>query len=434
MLSEALLNQIRTEIFIRLSHQNPLALQDLSISNNWEAFRRTAETVLTDRLFSEEKNLINKALDEIMLDPYGWGPVRELLNNKSVNNIWIKHNEIMYESEQGRQRWENVFQSEEHLRKTAERIALASGRRLDEANPAEDCRLYDGSRVSIVVPQPSTRGTAVIVRKFPRLFTLEELAEKSLFPARLLPMLKLMVKSRLNIFAAGAMGSGKNTFLNALLLCVGKDEILIFIENPAESRVGLPDPERPDLPAPFVYVYEPRPANPEGKGEVSEEKLFEKALRQQPDRLMVSECRNKTTAKYTLMAMNLGHSSMSSTHADGPKEVPTRLAELLGGDSRDSLAKTTAVEVVFFLAPLKEDEGLPIHRRLMDICEIRKRDDGLPEVVSLFSYHMQGWEKGMPVGELLPTGIKPSFLQKRKLSIYLSKEERELLESFFGES
>ncbi|WP_449241495.1 CpaF family protein [Desulfoscipio gibsoniae] len=429
MINEVLMNQVRTEIFIRLSHQNPLTLQDFS--NNREVFRRAAEVVLNDRLFPEEKSLINNTIDEIMLDPYGWGPALELLNNKFINNIWIKHNEIMYESEQGRQRWKEVFQSEEHLRKTAERIALASGRKLDEANPAVDCRLYDGSRVSIVIPQPSTRGTSIIVRKFMQLFTMEELAEKGLFPVQLLPMLKLMVKARLNIFAAGAMGSGKNTFLNALLLCVGNDEILIFIENPAESRVGLPDPERPDLPVPFVYVYEPRPANSDGKGEITEDNLFEKALRQQPDRLMVSECRNKTTTQYTLMAMNLGHSSMSSTHADGPGEVLKRLADLLGGASMESLIKTTAIDVVFFLAPLKEDEGQPIQRRLMDICEVRKREDGLPEVMSLYSYDMQGWKDGVPIGELLPTGIKPVFLQKRKMSIYLSKEEREQLESFF---
>ncbi len=435
MLDEALLNQVRSEIFTRLSHQNPLALQDLL--NNWEVFKQVASTVLNDRLFSEERSKISEALDLIMQDPYGWGPVFSLMNDKSMNNIWINnYREIMYESEQGRRFWVDVFPSEEHLRRTAERVAMASGRRLDEANPSVDCRLFDGSRVSIVSPPVSVRGTSVTIRKFPRIFTLEDLSVKGLFPVHLLPLMRLMVKARLNIFAAGGMGSGKNTFLNALLLCVGKDENLIFIEDPAESRVGLPDPDRPDLPRPFVKVYEPRQPNAEGKGGVSLEDIFEKALRQQPDRIMVSECRSRVTVHYTLQAMNIGHpGTMSTTHADGPEEVPERLASLLGDVSRENLIKTTAAEVVLFQAQMREGEGQPIHRRLLDICEISKDTGGLPKFTPLFSYDFGGWtEEGAPIGELKPTGARPAFLEKRKLSLLLSMDEKELLESFFRES
>lgn len=434
MLNDTLLNQVRSEVFTRMTHQNPLALQDLP--NNWEVFRRMANTVLKDRLFSEERSSIDEALNLIMQDPYGWGNVFPLMTDKTVNNIWINnYREIMYESEQGRRLWNDVFQSEEHLRKTAERVAMASGRRLDEANPTVDCRLFDGSRVSIIIPPVSVRGTSVTVRKFPRIFTLEDLAVNELFPVYLLPLLRLMVKARLNIFAAGGMGSGKNTFLNALLLCVGKDENLVFIEDPAESRVGLPDPERPDLPRPFVKVYEPRPANAEGKGGVTLEDIFEKALRQQTDRIMVSECRTKLTVHYTLQAMNIGHpGTMSTTHADGPEEVPERLASLLGDVSRENMIRTTAAEVVFFMAQLKEGDGRPVHRRLLDICEIRKKGDGFPEISPLFSYDFKGWmDDGSPVGSLQPTGTRPAFLEKRKLSLFLTKDEKILLESFFEE-
>jgi len=432
MLSDSTLNSIRSEIFVRMSQQNPLALQDMA--NNLGVFRKTAAAVLSDRLFSEDRKTVEEALSAVLRDPYGWGPVFELVCSKTVNNIWINNYlEIMYEDDGQRRRWPHAFESEEQLRRLAERLALASGRRADESNPLVDCRLFDGSRVSIALPPVSTRGTSITVRKFPRIFTLEDLAQRKLFPAMLVPLFKLFVKARLNIMIAGGMGSGKNTFLNALLLCVGRDENLIFVEDPAESRVGLPDPERPDLPRPFVKVYEPRPANLEGKGEIGLDVIFEKTLRQQPDRVIVSECRSRVTAHYTLQAMNIAHpGSMSTIHAEEPEEVPGRLGELLGG-SAENLRRVAALEIILFLAQLKAGDGMPSHRRLMDICEVKKRADGLPEVVPLYSFNFQGYDDdGTPLGELKFMGNVPAFLKKRKAAFWLTSGERGTLGKFFG--
>ncbi|WP_051276031.1 CpaF family protein [Desulfovirgula thermocuniculi] len=375
-------------------------------------------------------------IEELMRDIYGFGPITDLMADPGVTDIWIdRYDFIRYEKDGRIHTWRRTFTSEEHLRRFVVRMAASVGRKVDEARPVEDFRLPDGSRAVVFLDGPSVRGTSVVIRRFSRLFTLEELAERKVFPAEMVRLFKLMVKARLNIFAAGGMGSGKNTFLNALLLCVGPDERLVFIEDPAETRVGLPDPNRPKLPVPWAVVLEPRRAGVEGSGEVSQDLLFEKVLRTKPARVICSECRNEVTTYWTLQAMNIGHpGSMSTVHADGPEEVPARLSDMLAayrGGAYSTLAsragKVAAAEVIFFLAQVNG------HRRLLDIAEVRRRDfDSLPEVVPLYTFRIEGYaEDGAPLGGLKPTGEAPDFLRKRKLSLYLTPEELEELRGWF---
>jgi len=429
LLKDGYLDQARTEFFTLAKRKSPAILQ----SPRPDAARILYREILNGKGALEH---INEAIEVLIKDMYGWGPINELMQDTEVTDIWIlKYNEILYEKNGRKYTWSNNFLSEEHLRNTAERMVASVGRKIDEARPVEDCRLPDGSRVVVVIPGVATRGTTVTIRKFSHLFTLEELSQRNLFPPHMVDMFKLMVKARINIYAAGGMGSGKNTFLNALTLCVDKDENLIFVEDPAESKVGEPDPERPKLPIPHVRVFEPRRAGVEGTGEVPLSLIFEKCLRMKPSRLLVSESRCPFTTYYTLQAMNIGHpGSMSSVHAESPEDVPIRLSDLLaaypGGSYQQIEArsgKIAAVEIVVFLTQIK------FSRRITDIVEIRRTEQGLPKVVPLYTFNFQGFnEKEDLVGELKFTNEEPEFLKKRKISYYLTKEEQSKLCSFFS--
>lgn len=431
LLNDTILDNVRAEMFIRCQQQRPEILQDLG--SHKDELRRIARDIFTEKYPNSYPAQITAVLDELTRDLYGSGPITSLIENPDVMNIWINnHQDIQYEDSSGMHIWPHSFRSENHIRRIAEHMAMSVGRKVDEANPTVDCRLLDGSRVSIMLgPSPSVRGTSITIRRFPKLYTLEDLSKRNMFPEKLTPFFKLLVKARLNIFTAGSMGAGKNTFLSALLLCVGPEENLIFVEDPAESKVGLPDPERPDLPVPHVKVYEPRMANVEGRGEVSLENIFERALRQQPTRIMVSECRSRVTAKYTLHAMGIGHpGSMSSVHADSSQEVPERLAELMGG-GRENLIKTMAANIIIYIIGLQMANGYPRHRRILEISEVRRKD-GKPEVVTLYEYDFQGFdEAGVPQGELIRTGEYPDFLRGRQVRFMLNKDELATLKTFF---
>ena len=421
---ESLLDTLREEFFKEAWRVNPSVLRD----------KDGARQLIQDIVM--EKNLPLVLVEEMLKDIYGWGPISELMEDPDVTDIWInQYNKIFYEKDGQIYDWPQTFFSEEHLRRFAIRIAASVGRKLDESRCIEDFRLPDGSRVVAVLPPVAVRGTTVTIRRFSQLFTLEELAQRESFPDHLVRMFKLMVKARLNIFTAGGMGSGKNTFLNALMLCVDPDENLIFVEDPAESKVGLSDPERPDLPIPRVRIFEPRRAGVEGTGEIPMSLIFEKCMRMKPTRILCSECRCPITTYYTLQAMNVGHpGSMSSVHVEGIEEVPLRLSDLLApfpggayGQVAARVGKVTSAEVVIFLGQINS------YRRILDIGEIRRRGHSeLPEVVPLFTFQLEGFnEDGKPLGSLRPTGEIPEFLKKRKLSLYLSPEETEELRRFF---
>lgn len=423
--NESVLDELRAKLFQEAWSANPDVLRDR------DSVRRLLREIVA------REGLPTSAVEALMNDIYGYGPITGLMLDPDVTDIWIdRYNFIRYEKDGRIRAWSETFSSEEHLRRFAVRMAAFVGRKVDEARPVEDFRMPDGSRAAVFLDGPSARGTCMVIRRFSRLFTLRELAERELFPPEMVRLFQLVVKARLNIFAVGGMGSGKNTFLNALLLNVGPDERLVFIEDPAETRVGLPDLQRPDLPVPWAVVLEPRRAGVEGEGAVLPDLLFEKVLRTKPARVICSECRSEVTTYWTLQAMNIGHpGSMSTVHAEGPEEVPLRLSDMLAayrGGAYSTLAsragKVAAAELIFFLGQING------HRRLLDIAEIwRAAPDALPEVVSLFAFQVEGFrEDGAPVGRLSPTGEVPRFLEKRKLSLFLSPEELNELRGYFG--
>jgi pilus assembly protein CpaF len=423
--SEEALDSLRIKLFQEAWSSDPEALRDK------EGVRRLLREI------AAREGLPVSVIDALMNDIYGYGPITELMADPDVTDIWIdRYDHIRYEKDGRIHIWPKKFASEDHLRRFIVRMAALVGRKIDEARPVEDFRMPSGERAVVFLDGPSVRGTCLVIRRFSRLFTLEELAERKLFPPEMVRLFQLFVKARLNIFAAGGMGSGKNTFLNALLLNVGPDERLVFIEDPAETRVGLPDPCRPNLPVPWTVVLEPRRAGVEGTGEVSLDLLFEKVLRTKPARVICSECRNEVTTYWTLQAMNIGHpGSMSTVHAEGPEEVPLRLADMLAayrGGAYSTLAsrvgKVAAAELIFFLGQING------YRRLLDVVEVRRTSpDTLPEIVPLFTFQIKGFgEGGEPIGDLISTGEIPRFLSKRKVSLFLSPEELSELRGYFS--
>jgi pilus assembly protein CpaF len=101
------------------------------------------------------------------------------------------------------------------------------------------------------------------------------------------------------------------------------DERLITIEDAAELRLANP----------HVVSLEARPANVEGRGEVTVRDLVRNALRMRPDRIIVGEVRGGE-ALDMLQAMNTGHEgSLSTAHANTclVRTSPTRLSMSTGG-------------------------------------------------------------------------------------------------------
>ena len=182
-----------------------------------------------------------------------------------------------------------------------------------------DARLPTGERVNVIIPPLALRGPTMTIRRFPRLFTIDELVEHRLArrcrPRRLL---RAFVRARLNIVISGGTGAGKTTMLNALSAAVPDGDRIITVEDNAELR----------LQQPHVVTLEARPANVEGKGEVTIRDLVRNSLRMRPDRIIVGEVRGAETVDM-LQALNTGHEgSLVTLHSNSCDDAIHRLATL----------------------------------------------------------------------------------------------------------
>ena len=256
----------------------------------------------------------------VLLLATGLGPLEPLLGDPAVDEVMVNGPDEVYVERRGRIERSGVrFGSEAELMHAIERILAPLGRRVDEAAPLCDARLPDGSRVNVVIPPLSLSGPCLTVRRFRREgFSLRQLVAGGTLPAQLAELLALCVAARASLLVSGGTGSGKTTTLNALSGAIPGEERIVTIEDAAELRLR----QR------HVVRLEARPANLEGRGEVTIRQLVVNALRMRPDRIVVGEVRGPETLDM-LQALNTGHDgSLTTVHANSPADALRRIETL----------------------------------------------------------------------------------------------------------
>lgn len=277
------------------------------------------------------------------------------------------------------------------VRRLAQRLTAAAGRRLDDASPYADARLPDGTRLHAVLPPVATDGPYLSLRTFrQRPFTLAELVDHGTVPRPVAPLLDAVVAARLAYLVTGGTGSGKTTLLNTLLGLVPGTERIVLVEDAAELRPVHP----------HVIGLQARTANVEGVGAVGLSDLVRQALRMRPDRLVVGECRGAEVVDL-LAALNTGHDGGAGTlHANAPTDVPARLEALgmLGGLPRIALHAQVAAALQVVLQVRRTGEG-----RVLDSIGLLL-PGGPDRVVTVVPAWIRGRGLGLaarPLGNLL---------------------------------
>jgi pilus assembly protein CpaF len=259
-------------------------------------------------------------VDRVVSSTVGLGPLEPLMDDPEVEEIMVNGPGVVHVERRGQIVETDVsFGSDEELMQTIERILSPLGRRVDEAVPLADARLPDGSRVNCVIPPLSLDGPLLTIRRFRRqAFGAEDLVANGTVPAEALSYLRERVESCSNVVVSGGTGSGKTTLLNVLSSFVERSERIITIEDAAELR----------LQQPHVLRLESRPANVEGRGEVTIRQLVRNALRMRPDRIIVGEVRG-AEALDMLQALNSGHAgSMTTVHSNSAADALRRIETL----------------------------------------------------------------------------------------------------------
>ena len=250
----------------------------------------------------------------------GLGPLEPLLADPAVDEVMVNGPGEVWVERAGRlERTGVAFDGEPGLLHSIERILAPLGRRVDEASPLCDARLPDGSRVNVVIPPLALSGACLTIRRFrPAGFSLEDLVSNGSLPPGLAEFLSDCVAHRATVLVSGGTGSGKTTTLGALSGSIPAGERIVTIEDAAELRLR----QR------HVVRLESRPANVEGRGEVTIRQLVRNALRMRPDRIVVGEVRG-AEALDMLMALNTGHEgSLTTVHANSPEDALRRVETL----------------------------------------------------------------------------------------------------------
>jgi pilus assembly protein CpaF len=256
----------------------------------------------------------------VLLLATGLGPLEPLLSDPSVDEVMVNGPGEVYVERAGKLVRTGVsFAGEAELMHAIERVLAPLGRRVDEASPLCDARLPDGSRVNVVIPPLSLSGPCMTVRRFRHEgFSLRQLVEGGTLPGELAELLALCVAACASVLVSGGTGSGKTTSLNALSGAIPGEERIVTIEDAAELRLR----QR------HVVRLEARPANLEGRGEVTIRQLVVNALRMRPDRIVVGEVRGPE-ALDMLQALNTGHDgSLTTVHANSPAGALRRVETL----------------------------------------------------------------------------------------------------------
>ena len=272
----------------------------------------------------------------VVAEALGLGVLEPLLSDDAITEIMVNGPDQIFIERLGRvELAKERFVSNEQLLQTIDRIVSTVNRRVDESSPMVDARLRTGERVNVILPPLALDGPVVTIRKFPRPFTMEQLISGGTLDETTARILAACVRAKLNVLVSGGTGSGKTTLLNSLSSYIPDRERIVTIEDAAELS----------LQQEHVIRLESRPANVEGKGQVSIRDLVRNSLRMRPDRIIVGEVRGGETMDM-LSAMNTGHEgSLTTIHANSPIEALSR-TETLASMSELDLPFTAVQEQV----------------------------------------------------------------------------------------
>ncbi|MDB5466590.1 MAG: type secretion system protein [Phenylobacterium sp.] len=344
-------------------------------------------------------------IDDLMHELLGFGPLEPLLHDPDISDILVNTAREVYVERFGQLELTNVrFADEQHLMRVIERIVDKVGRRIDESQPMVDARLPDGSRINAVVPPVAVDGALLSIRRFSREpYDLERLIANGTLDAASAAVLKGLVTCRFNILISGGTGTGKTTLMNAMSHGIGPRERIVTIEDAAELQ----------LQQRHVVRMETRPANIEGRGEITQRELVRNALRMRPDRIIVGEVR-AGEAFDMLQAMNTGHDgSMTTVHANTPRDALSRVEQMISMSGLDLPTRAmrsqiaSAIDIVVQLKRFSDGS-----RRVVSVQEIDGMEGEVIIMQEIFRFEQTGTdERGKVQGRFASTGLRPGFLE-----------------------
>ncbi len=345
-------------------------------------------------------------------DLLGFGAIQPLVEDRTCSEIMVNGPNMIFAEVKGKLIETGVvFDDDDHVMWTAQRIIRPMGRRLDRGQPMVDARLPDGSRVHLITEPSALLGTTMTIRKFPeKRLSINDLISFGSISPDAAEFLKACVQSRLNIVVSGGTGSGKTTLLNVLSGYIPDDERIVTIEDAAELQLTQRHVVRLETAPPM--------AGGDGiAGALTIRDLVRGSLRMRPDRIVIGECRGGE-ALDMLQAMNTGHDgSLTTVHANNPRDTIGRLETLVlmsGMDLPITVVRrqiVSAVDLIIQISHIRDGS-----RKITQITEIQGMEGESVTLQDIFMYRTAGQTMTTPAtaggGKLESTGFRPKMIDR----------------------
>ncbi|MDA3855686.1 MAG: type II/IV secretion system ATPase subunit [Candidatus Woesearchaeota archaeon] len=269
----------------------------------------------------------------------------------------------------------NIIHEEDEVEGWASRLRMISGKPLDASNPILDAEIETPkarARVSVIGKPLNPYGIGFSFRRHrDKPWTLPLFIKKKMITPEAAGLLSFIIDGARTILVAGTRGSGKSSFLTAIMIEIMRKYRIITVEDTLE----LPTLQFADLGF-NIQPMSVRSALSVSKEGFSADMGIRSTLRLGDSCLIVGEVRStEALALYEAMRVGaLANVVAGTIHGDSPYGVYDRLVNDLG------VPKTSfkATDIVIVANPVKSSDGLHRNRRITRITEVRKNWENDP--------------------------------------------------------
>ena len=376
---------------------------------NW-AIQEIGE--IDDEVF--EQIIVEYFKSELLDIILGLGPLQELMYSNEINDIMVLPSGHIFVDRNGQieDSGKKMLTSDVSLR-IIDKIISEAGRRIDQTSPMVDARVADGSRLNAIIQPLAVGGPALTIRKFSDIIiSLDKMVKGVRGKSPSLTesaarFLELCVLAKKNIIISGGTGSGKTTLINALSSLIPSGERIVIIEDTTEIKLDHK----------HIIQLQSRPANLEGKNEITIRQLVKNALRMRPDRIIIGECRSGETLDM-LQAMNTGHEgSLTSVHANSPADAIRRIEVMsLEAEGIDLPSRAIREQIASAINLIVQINRFSDGRKISAISEVVEYDEETNAIIVEEIFKLRKVIKNddgilIPVTELAFTGYIPGFIE-----------------------
>ncbi|RLM72559.1 type II/IV secretion system ATPase subunit [Halorubrum sp. Atlit-26R] len=297
--------------------RDPLLYREGTGKTDEETLKSELETLLEGYGVEAEMDTFHALAYYLYRDFRGYGKVDPLLNDRHIEDvscdgydlpIFVYHDEYTDVET-------NVSFGQEALDSYVIRLAQQSGRHVSVGDPIVETTLPDGSRAELALGEEVTpRGSAFTIRQYAEdPFTPVDLVEYGTFSIEQMAYFWLCIEHNKSLIFAGGTASGKTTSMNAVSMFVPPRAKVLTIEDTRELSLYHDN---------WLSAVT-RERRYEGT-DIDMYDLLRSALRHRPEYIVVGEVRGEE-AITLFQAMNTGHTTFSTMHADSIETVINRL-------------------------------------------------------------------------------------------------------------